>query len=90
MNANDQHDGLLRLSQIIGRKATPTKPAIPPLIPVSRSSFLAGVRSGFYPASLRLGARCTVWRESQIRALIQNLGADAVERVAIQKKATRR
>jgi prophage regulatory protein len=61
--------GYLRISQIIGNpKATPPTPAI---IPVSKSSWWAGVKSGRYPKSLKIGPRTTVWRVSEIRALIE-------------------
>ncbi len=60
--------GFLRLPQIVGNpKATPP---IPPLIPVSRSSWWAGCKSGKYPKPLKLGERTTVWRVEDIRALI--------------------
>lgn len=65
--------GYLRLSQIIGRKATDERPAEPGLIPVSRSTWWAGVRSGRYPQPTRaLGARITAWRVEDIRALIES------------------
>ena len=60
--------GFLRLSQIIGDpKAVPP---IPPIIPVKRSSWLAGVKSGRYPKPLKLSPRVTVWRVEDIRALV--------------------
>ena len=60
--------GFLRLPQIVGNpKATPP---IPPLIPVSRSSWWAGCKSGKYPKPLKLGERTTVWRVSDVIALI--------------------
>jgi prophage regulatory protein len=63
-------DSLLRLKQIIGDwKATPP---IAPLIPVSRSSWWGGVKSGRYPAPVKLGPRTTAWRASDIMRLIQN------------------
>lgn len=41
------------------------------LIPVSRSTWWAGVRSGRYPKPTRaLGKRITAWRAEDIRALI--------------------
>ena len=68
-------DGFVRLRQIIGdRKATPP---IPPLIPVSRSSWWDGVKCGRYPAPVRLGPRTTAWRAKDIRRLIQNPMASA-------------
>jgi prophage regulatory protein len=62
--------GLVRLSQIVGdRKASPPIPAI---IPVSKSTWWAGVKSGRYPAPVRtLGPRITAWRAEDIRALIE-------------------
>jgi prophage regulatory protein len=61
--------GFLRLSQIIGNpKATPP---IPPIIPVSKSSWWAGCKSGRYPKPVKLGNRTTAWRVSDILALIE-------------------
>jgi len=61
--------GYLRLSQIIGNpKATPP---IPALIPISKSTWWAGVKSGRFPASVRLGPRITAWRVEDIRELIK-------------------
>jgi len=61
--------GFLRLPQIIGNaKAVPP---IPPLIPVSRSTWWQGVKEGRYPQPVRtLGARVTAWRVEEILALI--------------------
>lgn len=65
--------GYLRLPQIVGKPATKTAPAIPALIPVSKSTWWAGVRSGRYPQPVRsLGARITAWRVDDIRALIES------------------
>jgi hypothetical protein len=47
--------GYLRLPQIIGdRTATPPVPAI---LPISRSTFLNGVRSGRFPKPIKLSER---------------------------------
>ncbi len=62
--------GFLRVWQIVGDK----KRDIPPLIPISRSSFLAGVKKGKYPAPVKLSPRCTAWKASDIRRLIEELG----------------
>jgi hypothetical protein len=61
--------GYVRLPQIIGnRKANPP---IPPIIPVSKSTWWNGVKTGRYPQSVKsLGPRITVWRVEDIRALI--------------------
>lgn len=65
--------GYLRLPQIIGKPATESAPAIPAIIPVSRSTWWAGVRSGRYPQPTRmLGDRITAWRIEDIRALIES------------------
>ncbi|MBE0616240.1 MAG: AlpA family phage regulatory protein [Burkholderiales bacterium] len=41
------------------------------IIPVSKSTWWAGVKSGRYPQPVRtLGARITAWRVEDIRALI--------------------
>jgi len=60
--------GFVRLRNIIGDPKA--DPPIPPLIPVSRSSWLAGVASGRYPKPVKLGPRTTAWKISDIRALI--------------------
>lgn len=68
--------GFLRLSQIIGDpKAVPP---IPPIIPVKKSTWWAGVKSGRYPKSLKLGPRVTVWRVEDIRALVASKGSEMV------------
>lgn len=52
--------GYLRLPQILA------------IIPISKSTWWAGVRSGRYPQSTRaLGVRITAWRAEDIRALIK-------------------
>jgi len=63
--------GYLRIWQIVGKPATDTTPAIPALIPVCKSTFWAGVRSGRYPQPVKLGDRITAWRVEQIRELIE-------------------
>jgi predicted DNA-binding transcriptional regulator AlpA len=53
--------GFIRLASIL-------HPAGP--IPVSRSTWWAGVRSGRYPKPVKLGPRITAWRIEDIRALM--------------------
>lgn len=53
--------GFLRLASILG----PNGP-----IPVSKSTWWAGVRSGRYPQPVKLGPRITAWRVEDIRTLI--------------------
>ncbi|MHB8137550.1 MAG: helix-turn-helix transcriptional regulator [Smithellaceae bacterium] len=50
--------GLLRVKQILK------------IIPISRSSWWAGVKNGRYPKPFKLSARTTVWRVKDIIALI--------------------
>ncbi len=54
--------GFVRLSSILA----PSGP-----IPVSKSTWWAGVKSGRYPASVKLGPRITAWRVEDIRKLIR-------------------
>jgi hypothetical protein len=61
--------GFLRLPQIIGDPKA--EPPIPPIFPVSRSSWWQGVREGRYPAPVKLGPRTTAWPVESIRALIE-------------------
>jgi predicted DNA-binding transcriptional regulator AlpA len=63
-------NGFLRLPQIIGNAKA--KPPVPALIPVSKSTWWQGVKTGRYPQPVRtLGVRITVWRVEDIRALIE-------------------
>ena len=54
--------GFVRLSGILA-------PAGP--IPVSKSTWWAGVKSGRYPKPVKLGPRITAWRVEDIRELIR-------------------
>lgn len=77
--ANIPETGFLRLRDIIGRPATESDPGAPAIIPVSASTWWAGVRSGRYPQPTRaLGARITAWRAEDIRALCQANAPKAV------------
>jgi len=61
--------GYVRLPQIIGnRYATPP---VPPVIPVSRSTWWAWVKAGKAPPGTKLGPRITAWRVEDIRKLIE-------------------
>lgn len=54
---------LLRLKQVLE------------IVPVSKSSWWQGIKSGKYPAGRKLGERTTVWLESDIKRLIEKLAA---------------
>lgn len=43
------------------------------VIPVGRSTWWAGVKTGKYPAPIKLSARTTVWRAEDIHALINRI-----------------
>jgi prophage regulatory protein len=54
--------GFVRLKSILAPKGP---------IPVSKSTWWAGVKSGRYPKPEKLGPRITVWRAEDIRALFE-------------------
>lgn len=54
--------GLLRLPQVLS------------MIPVSKSAWWEGGRTGRYPKPVKLGPRTTVWRAEDIAAFIESLG----------------
>lgn len=41
-------------------------------IPVSKSTWWLGVKTGRFPKSVKLGPRITAWRAEDIRALIRD------------------
>lgn len=62
--------GFLRLSQIIGNRTADA--ANPPIIPVSKTTWWDGVRTGRFPRPVKLGPRTTAWRVEDIRAFIEH------------------
>tara|TARA_B100000989_G_scaffold239421_1_gene186303 strand:+ start:95 stop:316 length:222 start_codon:yes stop_codon:yes gene_type:complete len=61
----------LRLKQIIGDPKA--EPPIQPILPISKSSWWDGVKSGRFPKAVKIGANTTVWREDEIRSLVDEL-----------------
>ena len=61
----------LRLKQIIGDSKA--EPPIQPILPISKSSWWDGVKSGRFPKAIKIGANTTVWREDEIRSLVDEL-----------------
>ena len=51
--------GLLRIKQVLR------------FVPVSRSNWWAGVKSGIYPKPLKLSERVTCWKAADIRTLVE-------------------
>jgi len=58
---NIPETGFLRLSQVLS------------VIPVGKSCWWGGVKSGRFPKPIKLSARCTAWRAEDIRELINTL-----------------
>ena len=54
--------GFLRLPQILA------------IIPISKSAWWEGCRTGRFPKPVKLGPRTTVWRAEEIVAFINNTG----------------
>lgn len=64
--------GFLRLPQILGDKKK--SPPIPAIIPVGKSTWWGGVRTGRFPKPIKISERVTAWRVEDIRALVLELG----------------
>ena len=58
-----QHDSLLRVV-----------PHITDRMGISRSGWWKGVKDGKFPPGIKLSPRVTVWKSSEIEALIASLG----------------
>lgn len=67
MQRSNLETGFLRLKQVL----YPDGP-----IPVSKSTWWAGVRTGRYPKPVKLGPRITAWRTADIAALIDSVGME--------------
>lgn len=59
--------GFIRLPQILR------------ILPVGKSTWWAGVKSGRYPAAVKLGPRTTAWKVEDIRVLLETLSNGAAE-----------
>lgn len=59
--------GFLRLPQVLA------------IVPISKSAWWEGCRTGRYPKPIKLGSRTTVWRVEDIADFVQNLGKQADE-----------
>ncbi len=58
------------------KRAKAAKPAFDPIVPVSKSTWWAGVKVGRFPAPIKLSPGITVWRASDIEALCEKLRAE--------------
>lgn len=64
--SNQSHEhlqGFLRLPEVLR------------ILPISKSAWWAGVKSGRYPKPVKLGVRTTAWIRSDIQSLVQALSA---------------
>lgn len=58
-------DGFLRIRDVLR------------LIPVSRSTWYAGIEAGRFPRQVRILGNVVAWRVSDIQALIERINAEA-------------
>ncbi|VVE88132.1 hypothetical protein PBR20603_02081 [Pandoraea bronchicola] len=56
-------DSLLRLPEVLA------------IIPVSRATWYEGIKSGRFPAQVKLGPRIAAWRRSDIDRLLASLAS---------------
>ena len=66
MKLNLPEVGYLRLSQILN------------IIPISKSAWWEGCRSGLYPKPVKLGPRTTTWRVEDIRELMERINKESL------------
>jgi predicted DNA-binding transcriptional regulator AlpA len=55
--------GFLRLSQVLK------------FVPICKTKWYAGIKTGEYPRPIALGKRCAAYRVEDIRGLIERLGS---------------
>jgi acyl dehydratase len=67
--------GFLRLSQILGNKKS--APPTPPIIPIGKTAWYAGIKTGRFPRPVRIGPHAMGWRAEDIRDLIERISAEA-------------
>ncbi|GHV49911.1 hypothetical protein FACS1894168_0340 [Deltaproteobacteria bacterium] len=62
MESNSSSKGFLRLPQVLA------------LVPVSKSTWWAGCKTGRFPRPVKLSAGITVWKTEDIAELVERLG----------------
>lgn len=55
-------------------------PAVLAVIPFSKSTWWAGVKTGRFPKSIKLGERTTAWRVEDIKQLIESFNTSAAKK----------
>ncbi len=68
MESNIAAKGLLRLPQVLA------------LIPISKSAWWAGVKSGRFPKPVKLGPRTSAWEVEVITALLESFSRKDAEK----------
>ncbi|WP_027186921.1 helix-turn-helix transcriptional regulator [Desulfovibrio cuneatus] len=63
MLTNIPATGFLRLPQVLS------------IIPISKSAWWAGCKTGRFPKPIKLGPRTTVWKVEDITALIESVNS---------------
>ena len=63
MTNSISEQGFLRLPQVLK------------LIPISRSAWWQGCKTGRFPKPVKLGPRTTAWKSSDISALVESLSS---------------
>lgn len=64
---SEKTESFLRLNQVLE------------IIPISKSGWWQGCKSGKYPKPIKLGPRITVWKASDIQALVSKLASEGAQ-----------
>ena len=64
MESNISQKGFLRLHQVLE------------LVPVGKSTWWAGCKTGRFPRPIKIGLRASAWRTADILALLEKLGKE--------------
>ena len=67
MNTSIPSTGFLRLPQVLH------------FVPVSKSAWWEGCKTGRFPKPVKLGPRTTAWKAEDIAALVKQLGGEAAQ-----------
>jgi len=65
MNTSIPTTGFLRLPQVLN------------IVPISKSAWWDGCKTGRFPKPVKLGPRTTAWKAEDIAALVKQLGGEA-------------
>jgi prophage regulatory protein len=60
------NEGFIRLPQVLA------------IIPIGKSTWWSGVKTGRFPQPVKLGPRCTAWRIRDIQALIDKANKEGL------------